>query len=271
MSRRQAQLVEIDRMDPRTVVIIGLVWTASAQAAPRKSLAELVNQQDPAWPVVQEAVAGSHGRARILPTTRARGEKTLLAMQYTTQSIVGAIAYETGGIAVDSGWLRVLGAGGPELSLDLAKANGLDKQATLAADAPGIIVAVDVLGGVFAINTGKLPGPADDVFYLAPDTLEWLDLGRRYSGFVQWALGGDLDQFYRALRWPTWKKDLHALSLDSGLHVLPPLFIKADAKVPVSRKPVPIDELWRLTIDLAEQTRAKKIKPGDKVLLKVVK
>jgi hypothetical protein len=240
-------------------------------AAVRKTLAELINREDPAWPLIQRAVADSQGRARILPTTRARGERALVAMQYTTRSVLGALAYETGGLAVDHGWLRVLGAGGPAMATNLVTVNQLDRRQTLAPEAKGAIVAVDVLGGVFALNSGELPGPVGDVFYLAPDTLEWQDLGIPYSAFIEWALAGRLDEFYKSLRWAGWQKEVEALPLDKGLHVLPPLFMKRDPKLPTQRKPVPIDELWRFTIDMSEQMRAKGVRPGDKMMLKVDK
>jgi hypothetical protein len=236
-------------------------------ASPRKPLAELIVQKDPAWPLVKKAVADVKKRARILPTTRARGEATLVAVQFTTGSVIGAIALESGGLAVDHGWLRILGAGGPQMKLDLVSANGLDKRAT--PETPMLIIGVDVVGGVFALNGGAIPGQQNNVFYLAPDDLEWLDLKTGYSGFIQWALVGKLDDFYKTLRWPGWEKTVEALPLDQGLHVLPPLFAKADPKLPVSRKPVPIDELWRFTMDVARQKKAQNIKPGDSFQLKV--
>jgi hypothetical protein len=219
----------------------------------RKTLPELLERADPAWPEVQRAVADSQGRARILPTTRERGERTLVAVQYTTRSFLGAIAYESGGLVVDHGWLRILGAGGPEMATSLVSVNRLEPNPTLAPDAVGFIVAIDVLGGIFVINTGDLPGPLGQVFYLEPDTLEWLDLERPYSGFVQWALAGDLQMFYANLRWPGWQQDLAALPLDQGLHVMPPLFAKPDPAFPTSRRAIPIDELGRVTVEMHRQ------------------
>jgi hypothetical protein len=207
----------------------------------------------------------------VLPTTREGGERSLVAMQYTTKSYLGAIAYQSGGLAFDHGWLRILGAGGSEMSLSLASVNGLDRQPTLPPDALGLIVAVDVLGGVFAVNTGRLPGPTENVFYLAPDTLDWLDMGCRYSRFVQWAFVGKVDGFYQSLRWPGWEEQVAALPLDHGFHVLPPLFAKVETNVALVRKPVPIEELCRLTFEMSRQMRAKGIRDGDRFVFKVTK
>jgi hypothetical protein len=237
----------------------------------RKPLADLINREDPAWPIIARAVAASRGRARILPTTRELGERGLLALQFTTRSILGAIVYETGGLVVDHGWLRLLGAGGREMVANLASANGLDHHRALAHDAVGIVVAVDVLGGVFAINSGRLHGARDNVFYLAPDTLEWRDLKVRYSGFVEWALSGDMSELYRSLRWSNWRKDVEALALDEGLQVRPPLSSEHDKKLPVVREPVYLDELWRHTIELSRQLHARRVRAGEKVPLQLVK
>lgn len=58
---------------------------------------------------------------------------------------------------VDSGWLRVLGAGTPGLP-DLATVNDLGHPADTQG-APGLlVVAYDVLGGIGAVNGGALPG-----------------------------------------------------------------------------------------------------------------
>jgi hypothetical protein len=234
-----------------------------------KTLAELLNRSDPAWPIIQKLVAGAAGRARVLPTTRARGEQALLALQMTTRSFLGGIAYESGGLAVGHGWLRLLGAGGAEMATSLVSVNQLERYPGLAPDAVGLIVAVDVLGGLFAMNTGKLPAGPGFICYMAPDTLDWLDAGMTYQTFFQWALSSKVDDFYRELRWPGWEAEVGALPLDQGLHVLPPLCAVRVPGVPTLRKPVPIDELWRLTLEMSRQLHAQGVKPGDRVKLKV--
>jgi hypothetical protein len=66
---------------------------------PLKSLQELINGEDPAWPLVQEWVAEATNPVEILlpPEQRTR-EEALLATQVTTRSPMGAIIYESGGI-----------------------------------------------------------------------------------------------------------------------------------------------------------------------------
>ena len=52
------------------MILMSLLGGAGdASAGARKTLAELVERKDPAWPILQQAVADAHGRARLLPTT----------------------------------------------------------------------------------------------------------------------------------------------------------------------------------------------------------
>ncbi len=75
-----------------------------------RSLDELIDLQDPGWPLVQEWIAKASNPVEVLPADRARAEATLVELQVTTRSPMGAIALETGGLLVDSGWLRILGS-----------------------------------------------------------------------------------------------------------------------------------------------------------------
>lgn len=49
----------------------------------------------------------------ILPRDPAAAEAELVKTQVTTRSVMGAVVYETGGILIDRGWLRILGSGSP--------------------------------------------------------------------------------------------------------------------------------------------------------------
>jgi len=81
-----------------------------------RSLQELIDRKDPAWPLVQAWVAEATNSVEILPPpdggTR---ERALLAAQVATHSPMGAIIYESSGVLVDDGWSRLLGAGRPRL------------------------------------------------------------------------------------------------------------------------------------------------------------
>ena len=207
-----------------------------------RSLRELVDIDDPAWPLLEGWFAASPRTVEVLPPS---GERALLELQVTTRSVLGALAFESGGLAVDHGWLRILGGGHGELP-------------SLAPGAGHVTVAYDVLGGGFAINGGSLPDVVvGHVGYFGPDTLGWLDTGMGHGGFVEWALVGDLPEFYSDLRWAGWETEVAHLALGQGLSVFPPLW-SAEAledMAGTSRRAVPFAEILAFRDEMARPTR----------------
>src|SRR5690348_6792465 len=93
-------------------------------AAVLKQVHELINLDDPGWPIVQGWITGAKNHIEVLlPPDNVTREKALVNAQVTTRSPMGAIIYETGGILVDHGWIRILGAGHPRLPRALADWN----------------------------------------------------------------------------------------------------------------------------------------------------
>lgn len=92
---------------------------------------------------------------------------------------------------------------------------------------PGIpgacIVALDVLGGIFALNGGAFPGEMKTIWYFAPDTLDWENLEIGYTDFICWALTKQLGEFYADYRWPGWEHEVKVLTGDQGISFYPPL------------------------------------------------
>jgi hypothetical protein len=243
---------------------------APTNAPPRGALSDLVNTSDPGWPVVSEMIAKAKNEVEILPVDPKKGEQALLAIQVTTRSPMGAIAYSSGGLLVDHGWIRVLGGGSARLPRDIGSWNfpkGVDQPPRLG---NAILVADDVLGGFFAINGGAFDGPPGHVFYLAPDTLRWEDLGRGFTDFVEFLCQGDLAKFYASLRWRGWFTDAERLSGDRAYSIYPFLWAKEGGTIDQrSRKDVPIEELWFYAIDLHRQLAD--LPDGSAFTIKVVK
>jgi hypothetical protein len=218
-----------------------------------KPLSDLLETQEPAWPQVKEWLTKAKNPVEILETTGRRGADVLVALQVTTRSPMGAIAFETGGLLVDHGWLRLLGSGGLRMEGDLARWNGLTSRPLVQAFSGAMIVAHDVIGGFFALDGGALGEGKGATYYLAPDTLEWEDVGFGYSGLVHWALNGDVAKFYADFRWPGWEAETKALSPDRGFNFYPPLFAEAESLTARSRKDVPMPELLALNLSAADQ------------------
>ena len=75
-----------------------------------------------------------------------------------------------------------------------------------------------------------------------------------YPKLLHWACSGDLGAFYASLRWDGWQGEVETLSPDDGLHLYPPPWTAEGKDVGnVSRRPVPMDELWSWVNDARRQ------------------
>ena len=217
-----------------------------------KRLEELLSD-DPAWPLVREWIAAASKPVEVLPASDPARSRALEEVQVTTRSPMGALVYETGGLLIDSGWLRMLGAGHPRLPRTLPGWNKGRTWHDLQSAPPILVVADDVIGGSFAINGGALDGTPGHVHYFAPDRLEWESLELGYSDFLQWTLQGDLETFYEGQRWPEWSADVSVLVGDEAFSIYPPLWAKGPPTAERSRKVVPMAELFGLQFDIQRQ------------------
>jgi len=221
-----------------------------------KPLEQLINKCDPGWPRVAEWLRDAGARAEVLSADRPRSESVLVALQVTTRSPLGAIALETAGIIFDHGWVRLLGGGGPAIEGDLARWNGLGTTTLRPPFSGALIVGYDVLGGFFAINGGAFGDCTGNVFYFAPDSLQWEDMQRGYGDFVQVLCAGDLANFYANYRWESWQSEVSSIAFDKVLHILPPLWTKEGKDLErQSRRAIPAIEALALQLDVAQEIR----------------
>jgi hypothetical protein len=224
-----------------------------------RSLADLTDATNDAWPLVEDCVGAAVCPVEILPGEQAAGESTLLALQITTHSVLGTVALHTGGILVDHGWLRILGSGHPRVGGGLRDWNA--SLGGVALEPPlgqATIVAYDAVGGFYALNGGKWPGDSGAMYYFAPDTRRWEAMDIVYSWFVSWAMSKRLLDFYESLRWPGWEAEVEALGPDEAISVAPPLGFQPSpgSTLPIgerSRRAVLVRELWSLGNGIGQQ------------------
>jgi uncharacterized protein DUF2625 len=209
-----------------------------------RPLSELINTEEPAWPDVQQWIAGARNPVEVLPVNEAKRESALLAVQVTTRSPMGAIVYETGGLLIDHGWLRILGSGHERLPRSLP---GWNEGRTMFGDEqpPGyLLVADDVLAGFFAINGGSLGPSAGLMYYFAPEAMEWQAMEFGYSDFLVWSLQGDVAGFYEHVRWPGWEEETKTVAGDRAIFIMPFLFTKGPPIEQRHHGNVPISEMF---------------------------
>ena len=231
-----------------------------------RELSELINVEDPAWPPLLEELSDSDVPVEILPADTDTGRASLRQLQISARSNLGGIVLNCGGLLVEDGWLRIFGSPSPNGTAHeglpgLAEINGMPTKFDPAwqPDA-GLVVAHDVLGGVFALNghnprAAGRPGEPGEILYFAPDALAWEALGAGHSAWLSWILSGGLDKFYESLRWRGWREEVPALDTRHGLSVFPPLW-SAEARqdlAATSRRPISMAEILALSRDTCLQ------------------
>ncbi|WP_400190593.1 DUF2625 domain-containing protein [Hymenobacter sp. B81] len=227
---------------------------ATAQTAPLSPVAELINRTDSSWPLVQAWLSTAKNSVEVLPVAdRTQAEQALYQTQVTTRSPMGAIVYETGGLLIDSGWIRILGSGHPRLARSLPGWNLGKSMAQIGDRAPFLLIADDAVGGFFALNGGALGADMGKVYYFAPERLAWEPLHLTYSDFINFCFTGDLNKFYDGLRWTGWQREIAQLDGNQAMAFYPFLWAEYPSLQQLIRKPVPVSELWTLEQDAVRQ------------------
>ena len=204
-----------------------------------KSLEQLVAREGSALPVLLDwARQPDANPIAVRPPDRDLAAETLVEMQVSTASPLGAVAYHTGGVSVHDGFLRVLGSDGDRPLRDW-------NHSAQTLEGGYVLVADDVLGGHFAMNHGGFKGPDGAMLYLPPDKLEWIDLDGDYGDFLAFAFTGDVSGFYADLGWSRWlSEDLPDWSETWAFAPLPWTQAGADLTM-LSRERVPAEAVWR--------------------------
>lgn len=110
-------------------------------------------------------------------------------------SSLGTLVNHTGGMSVADGKIRHFG-GSNQYDLSVKLVNNLENR--LPTRIPGIlIVADDVLGGLFGININTRIGKVGSILYLPPDSYVWEDLGIGHTAFLEWSIHGDTSLFFK--------------------------------------------------------------------------
>lgn len=210
-----------------------------------KPLEELIDNDEPGWQYVEQWMAEAVNNVEVLEKDKEKAKETLYYAQVTTRSPMGAVIYESGGILVDDGWIRLLGSGSDKLTRDMISWNKGKSFEELGQPMPFVIIADDAVGGFYAINGGAFGQEGlGQVFYFDPALAEWYTLGGGYSEFVYWIFTGDLEEFYGDVRWDGWRNDVKAMDSDEVMSFYPFLSTEYEDINELTRKPVPIQEAW---------------------------
>lgn len=221
-----------------------------------RSADELLETADPAWPMLLRMIAAAGVSARLLPGGGVAGRREIEALQVSARSSLGACAYHMGGLLIDAGWLCVLGCGHEHGVWSITMATRHAKLGRRDGSPEGLVVGVDVLGGIFAVNGGFLSSvPLGRVAYFGPATLRWEDTGGGHWTWIDSMLDADFrSEFYQDLRWQGWEQEVKALQPGTGIAVYPPLYTRESRPLDMTRRTaVPLGELVSFAIDAGRQ------------------
>ena len=241
--------------------LLGLTFLSLATFAQNKmqSLDELINKKDPAWPIVKKWVDSAKNKIEVLGLDSVKAREVLYNTQVSTYSTLGSIIYNTGGIMVDNGWIRILGSGSTRLNRSVSDWNK-GKSIKEYGDKPDyLLVADDAAGGFFAINYGAFGSDLKNIYYLAPNSLNWEPLGFGYGEFILFCFDGDLSTFYKGLRWSTWNQFIANLDDNKSYSFRPYLWTEEGTDIEkCARKLVSTEELFKFNMDKQKELSQKK-------------
>ncbi|VEH66167.1 Protein of uncharacterised function DUF2625 [Rodentibacter pneumotropicus] len=176
-----------------------------------QTLEQLISPEASAWPTLLKWIEQARNHCLVIKKDQPSAERELFTMQMPTSSPMGAVIYETGGILIHYGWLRILGSGSFQLPRGLMDWN-FSKSFKESGEKPQyLLVADDVIGGYFALNGGSLGENLGKIYYFSPKDLVWHNLNFTYTEFLAWALNGDLEAFYQGLFWQNWQEEVKQL------------------------------------------------------------
>lgn len=101
--------------------------------------------------------------------SKEQGEEALCLLRISQKSAMGSIILHTSGINIDN-WIRILGQESKGKK-GILSYNLIDEEGAAKKTEKMLIVATDIVGGIFAINAGLFQEGVGDIWYFAPDTL----------------------------------------------------------------------------------------------------
>ena len=183
------------------------------------------------WLEIKEMFETSQTEVTIFNGAGSDSAKICDMLRVTSASAMGAVMLNTSGVVFDD-WIRLYG-GDTSDRVGISKINLLSKNGTPERVKQMLIVATDVVGGIFAINSGKFDEGIGDVWYFAPE--------------------GNIDEFYSSMRWTNWRESAKNVEFDKAILIYPFLWSEEVNIETASKSIVPFDELFATNMEYREK------------------
>jgi Protein of unknown function DUF2625 len=216
---------------------------------------ELINTKEPGWNLLEKMIDSATNKVEVLPILNIDSAKnSLFRIQVTTRSPMGAIVYQSGGIIIENGWIRILGSGSEKLQRSLPNWNKGKTFTNFGEPMSQLLIADDAVGGFFVLNGGALGDDLGKVYYLAPESLEYEPLGISYTEFLLFCFSGDLKTFYSDKSWKESDNEVALLDPDNVICFYPFLWSEDSKDInSAKRSSVSIEEWYQLTMKFREE------------------
>ncbi|MCB2357285.1 DUF2625 family protein [Clostridium estertheticum] len=203
------------------------------------------------WEELNKIFSDSNKNIKLNMYKTSIGQYTLDMLKITSKSALGSIIFNTSGLTIDN-WIRILGSENKE-NRGILSYNKINEQGVSNSINKMLIVGDDVIGGIFALNAGKFANKIGDVWYFAPDTLEWESLELKYSEFITWIALGNTDELYSTLKWSKWQDDVSNVKFDEAILVYPFLWSNEIEIEKAEKKLVPVEELLNINLEYSKK------------------
>ena len=172
------------------------------------------------WKEIVDMANKSNRNILIIDGDDELGKKECDKLNIPSNSVLYSVVSNSSGIVIDN-WIRFWGQSSTDnKGIYHYNSKFIDHISGL------ILIASDVVGGLFAININRFDELDNLVWYFAPDTLEWECMDMQYNEFLAWTMQGNVDEFYSSMRWSGWKEDLKNVGINDALFIYPFLWAK---------------------------------------------
>ncbi len=198
------------------------------------------------WMEIQHAFSMSKAEINQIDGDIDIGAKVVKDLSLNEKTTFATIIYNTAGITINK-TIRLLGQGNNEV-VSILNVNAIENGVPTTIKGR-LIVATDIFGGMYAMNVVEIDGAIGEIFYFAPDTLNWEPLKMKYSQFLMWTVNGNTNEFYSSMKWSDWEKYADSTGFNQGILIYPFLWSKEINIETATKKIVPFAELINVNMD----------------------
>lgn len=198
------------------------------------------------WNEIINMFDSSTSKIEIVAGKDAVGESIVDELNLNRSTVLATTICNVSGITIDN-TIRILGQGDHNL-------NGINIINAVKDGVPTkihdmLIVGTDVFGGMYAMNLAEVNGTIGNIFYFAPDTLEWESMDMKYSQFLYWTVHGNTGEFYNSMKWNGWEKTAQSTGFNEGILIYPFLWSKEINVETAKKSIVPFEELISVNME----------------------